>query len=283
MFIDIHVHPVFYEPIKTNEKRESYRREALGIHKNAPAPLERVYNQMNCAGLNKLCLLPLDYSSIDNDTVVSNDEIMLLVKKAPDKFIGFASVDPFDKKACEKLEHAFLEQKLKGLKLNPARLQYYPCDKRLDALYRICIKYDKPVMFHSGISWEPQALSEYARPAVFEGLAQKYPKLRFCLGHFGWPWVKEAAAILLKYPNVYADTAFLYFDCAREFYKEVLEKEMPATWIDRSLRHQVMFGSNYPRFEQIRMAKALETLPFRESTIDLIKGQNALDFLNEKM
>ena len=121
MFIDIHVHPVFYEPIKTNEKRESYRREALGIHKNAPAPLERVYNQMRCAGLNKLCLLPLDYSSMDNDTVVSNDEIMLLVKKAPDKFIGFASVDPFDNKACEKLGVCFFRAETERVKTQPCK------------------------------------------------------------------------------------------------------------------------------------------------------------------
>jgi hypothetical protein len=40
-----------------------------------------------------------------------------------------------------------------------------------------------------------------------------------------------------------------------------------------------MFGSNNPRFEQIRMAKALADLGYRDSTIELIKGDNALDFL----
>ncbi len=51
------------------------------------------------------------------------------------------------------------------------------------------------------------------------------------------------------------------------------------TWIDRSLRHQVMFGSNNPRFEQIRMAQAIENLGFRESTLELIRGRNAVEFL----
>ena len=129
----------------------------------------------------------------------------------------------------------------------------------------------------------PKRLQNIQGRLYLRGLHRSIRNCGFVWGILAGRGVKEAAAILLKYPNVYADTAFLYFDCAREFYKEVLEKEIPATWIDRSLRHQVMFGSNYPRFEQIRMAKALETLPFRESTIDLIKGQNALDFLNEKM
>ena len=42
-----------------------------------------------------------------------------------------------------------------------------------------------------------------------------------------------------------------------------------------------MFGSNNPRFEQIRMAHAIKELGFRESTLDLICGENAIEFLGE--
>ena len=97
--------------------------------------------------------------------------------------------------------------------------------------------------------------------------------------HFGWPWVKETAMLMLKYPNVYADTAALYFDSAREFYGETFSGDIPATWIDRSLRHQVMFGSDYPRFEQRRMAEAIQMIGFRDETLELIKGKNAQEFL----
>ena len=117
-------------------------------------------------------------------------------------------------------------------------------------------------------------------------------RLRICLGHFGWPWIRETAMLLLKYPNVYADTAALYFDNAREFYTQCFTRDIPfytqcftrdipLTWIDRSLRHQVMFGSDNPRFEQIRMAEALGTLGLRDSTLELIRGENALVFLGE--
>lgn len=84
---------------------------------------------------------------------------------------------------------------------------------------------------------------------------------------------------MLKYSNVYTDTGSLYFDCAKEFYTQMLTVDVPITWIDRSLRHQVMFGSNNPRFEQIRMAEAIGKLEFRESTLELIRGKNAIDFL----
>ena len=40
-----------------------------------------------------------------------------------------------------------------------------------------------------------------------------------------------------------------------------------------------MFGSDDPRLEMIRMKKAIEKLDMRQSTIELILGGNALEFL----
>jgi len=279
MFIDMHVHPAFFEPINNDPETENMRHSALNIHKNGTAPLQHIFNQMKCAGLDRLCLLPEDYTAQLGKPVVTNEEIKILVNSAPDKFIGFASIDPYGDNATEKLEYAFAELGLKGLKLHPARQHFYPYDEKLRPIYEICIKYNKPVIFHSGLSWEPDSYAKYARPIEFEEVVARYPKLRICLAHFGWPWVQETAMLMLKYPNVYADTALLYFDSAYEFYKKVFQQDIPATWIDRSLRHQIMFGSNNPRFEQIRMADAVSKLGFRDSTLELIKGKNALEFL----
>lgn len=279
MFIDMHVHPAFYEPINGDSRKEDLRHDALDIHLNGTAPLKHIFNQMSCAGLDRLCLLPQDYRREYGEPLVANEEIKALVDLAPDKFIGFAGVDPLHKDAEEDLEYAFEELGLRGLKLHPSRQHFYPSDERLEKIYDICEAYKKPIVFHSGLSWEPNTLSKYSRPAEFEELAALRPGLKICLAHFGWPWVQETAMLMLKYPNVYADTGILYFDNAWEFYKKVFTQDIPASWIDRSLRHQVMFGSNNPRFEQIRMADALTKLGFRESTLELVKGKNAVEFL----
>lgn len=279
MFIDIHVHPAFYEPINEDAKVEAMRHDALDIHFNGTAPLQHIFNQMNCAGLDRLCLLPEDYTAEYGRPLVTNEEIRRLVDMAPDRFIGFAGVDPMAPGAGEILEHAFGDLGLKGLKLHPSRQHFYPSDQRLKPIYDICEKYGRPIIFHSGLSWEPNTLTKYSRPMEFEELAAARPDLKICLAHFGWPWVRETAMLMLKYPNVYADTGLLYFDNAQEFYQQVFNHDIPVTWIDRSLRHQVMFGSNNPRFEQIRMAEAISRLGFRDSTLELIKGGNALEFL----
>ena len=279
MFIDIHVHPAFYDPINEDPEREELRHKELNIHKNGTAPLEYIFNQMRCAGLDMLCLHPEDYTTTVGCALVENEEIRRLVDMAPNKFLGFASVDPFDPQAEEKLEKAFAELHLKGLKLHPGRQHFLPADERLEPLYRLCEKYDKPVFFHAGLSWEPDTVTQFGHPLNFEALAQKHPKLRICISQFGWPWVRETAMLMVKFANVYTDTGALYFDNAKEFYTQTLTRDIPITWIDRSLRHQVMFGSNNPRFEQIRMAHAIAELGFRDSTLELIRGQNAIDFL----
>ena len=279
MFIDIHVHPAFFEPINQDEQREELRHRELDIHRNGTAPLEHIFNQMRCAGLDRLCLLGQDYASTVGDTLVSNEEIHQLVGLAPDRFIGFAGADPLAPGAVDRLEHAFADLKLRGVNLHPGRQHFYPADERLEPIYALCEQYDRPVMFHAGLSWEPDTLTRYCHPLCFEEVAARHPKLRICLGHFAWPWVRETAMLMVKYPNVYADTGALYFDCAREFYQQTFTRDIPVTWIDRSLRHQVMFGSNNPRFEQIRMTQALDQLGLRDSTLELIRGGNALEFL----
>lgn len=278
MFIDIHVHPAFFEPINTDPAKEEMRHNVLNIHKNGTAPLEHIFNQMHCAGLDRLTLLPQNYTSTVG-CVVSNEEIRQLVDAAPDKFIGFAGVDPLDPEAPDKLQDAFTRLNLKGLNLHTGRHHLLPSDPRMEPIYEICERYHKPIMFHAGLSWEPDTQTSYCTPLAFEIVAEKHPKLKICMGHFGWPWVRETAMLMLKYPNVYADTGALYFDNAREFYTQTFTRDIPITWIDRSLRHQVMFGSNNPRFEQIRMAQAIGELGFRDSTLELIRGGNALEFI----
>lgn len=49
------------------------------------------------------------------------------------------------------------------------------------------------------------------------GSGPEFPQLRLCLAHMGWPWVQETAMLMIKYPNLYADTAMMYMDSAEQF------------------------------------------------------------------
>ena len=275
MFIDIHVHPAFYDPINGDEAVEEMRHSALDIHKNGTAPLEHIFNQMRCAGLDRLCLLPEDYTTELGRPVVTNEEVKALVDLAPDKFIGFASVDPFLPDAAEKLEHAFGDLGLKGLKLHPSRQHFYPCDERLNAVYDVCETYKKPIIFHSGLSWEPNTLTKYSRPTEFEELAATRPNLKICLAHFGWPWATETAMLCLKYPNVYTDTAIVPMDSPEVFFRHIFTREWGPTWFEHNFADKVMYGSDNPR----NHTHGIEKLEMRPDTRAKLMGGNAIKWL----
>lgn len=276
MVIDARVDPTFYSLINNDPARTEERHKQIGVWKNGTSTPDHTAAQMAIAGIDKLVLHATAIS--ETESLVTNDEVAAIVASDPARYGGIGSVAPFASNAVEEAERAFGDLGLSGLYLSPSRGHYSPTDPRMDAIYETCARAGRPIVFASGLSWEPDTLAKYSRPIEFEEVAVRHPELRFCLTQFGWPWVTEAVMLALKYPNVHLDTGMLYSGSAREWYKRIFTEDVDAKWIDRSIRHQVMYASGSPRFEQIRMMTAIDELPLRESTKELIKGTNAEAF-----
>lgn len=280
MNIDFRVNPAFYLDIKRKSETENIsRHKGFEIYKNSFAPILHIRNQMKVAKLDKLVLSSEDRSSEFTFPLVSNHEIKELIDLYPKEFIGIGSCDILKENYQKVAEEALTDLNLSGLKVNLGVAKIYPNDQRVIKLLDICKKFNKPIIFDCGVNWEKESISKFIRPIEFEEIVKEYSMINICLTQFGWPWVEETASLMLKHRNLYTDTGLLYFDSAGEFYKDLFNRKIPITWIDRSLRHQVMFASGNPRFEQIRMFKALDNLSLRNSTKILIKGKNAMEFL----
>ena len=87
--------------------------------------------------------------------------------------------------------------------------------------------------------------------------------------------------LALKYPNVYIDTSCLYFDNPADFLAYVLKEQIPISLIERSLRHKIVFGSNYPRVEMKNVAEAIRRPGLTKGCLGLIFRDNALRLLGE--
>ena len=279
MVIDIHTFPGFFEEISQDPKRVAFRREQYFLYKQHVWPLSLFMTQMDAAGIDKSVISAEDVTTLAGDTIVSNEEVRQLVDMHPDRLIVFASVDPARKDALEVLEHAFTDLKLTGLKLSPAMQHFMPNDPAMQPIYDLCVKYNKPILFEAGMTWVKNSPSKYSNPLLFEDVAIANPELRFCLGHFGWPWTRETVMLILKYPNVFADTALLYFDSPSQFFDTTFNHQLGEYWIDRMLYDKVMFGSTYPRIEQKRMVKATQVLNLRPLQRRMVMGDNALRFM----
>jgi len=272
--IDFHTHPVLIREFA--EKYPNYvrvAREVFNIGNNFQ-PLETFFLQMDVAGIEKAVLLPIACGRARKDPVGSNEQVAELCGMS-DRFIGFASVDPMAPNAPKELESAVTGLGLKGLKLDAALQDFDLNDSAVFEVYEAAASLRIPVLIHTGMSWAPETPLERGQPLLLEKAIRRFSGLRFVLAHWGWPWVWDATALALKYPNVFLDTSCLYYDGPTEFFQFVFSKQIPTTLIERSLRNQVVFGSNYPRVEIKNIVRALKSLSLTEGCLEKIFSTNA--------
>jgi uncharacterized protein len=283
--IDFHTHPVLIQEfVSKYPNYERVARQVFDIGNNFQ-PLETFLLQMDAAGIERAVLLPIACERARKDPVSSNEQVAELCRRSQ-RFIGFASVDPMKKRAGRELERAVKELGLKGVKLDPALQNFRPNTQRVFPLYEAAAALKIPALLHTGMSWAPGTPLELGHPMLLEEPIRRFPQLNFVLAHFGWPWVWEATALALKYPNVYLDTSCLYYDSPKEFFQFVFNRQIPTTVIERSLRNRVVFGSNYPRVEIKNMVHALKSLPLTEGCLKKILRENAerlLGMLNDEL
>ena len=122
MVIDIHAHPLLFDEINGSTEDLLFRREQFGVFKSGINPIDFELTLLEDAQIDKVVLLPEDYSTEVGRAIVSNDEMVKIIARSPEHFIGFAGVDPRRADAKEELIRAFDELGLAGLKLNLSRL-----------------------------------------------------------------------------------------------------------------------------------------------------------------
>jgi uncharacterized protein len=276
--IDFHTHPVLIQELA--RKYANYTRMAREVFQigNNFQPLETFFLQMDVAGIRQAVLLPIDCGRARKDAVSSNEQVAELCGQSS-RFIGFASVDPLKDGAARELEHCIRQIGLRGLKLDPALQDFRPDDAKAWAVYEVAAALNIPVVVHTGMSWAPGTALEYGQPLLWEAAIRRFSKLNFVLAHFAWPWVWEATALALKYPNVFLDASCLYYDSPKEFFQFVFSKQIPTTVIERSLRNKIVFGSNYPRVEIKNMVHAMKGLDLTEGCLNKIFKENATKLL----
>lgn len=277
--IDFHTHPLLVrEMIARHPELARAARETFYIGNNFQ-PLETFLLELDAAGLAEAVVVPIDATTSLGATIYTNEQIAELCSMSS-RLIGFASVDPHQPGAPDRLEHAIAGLGLRGLKLSPPTQRFFADDESVYPLYERARKLGIPILFHAGMSWEPGCRLAYGQPLRFENVAADFPGLPIVLAHLAWPWVTEAVALALKYPNVHLDTSALYFDNPRDFLRYAMTHVVPLTVFERSLRRQILFGSNYPRVEIKNMSRAVRSLGFSEECLALIMGGNAARLLS---
>ena len=88
-------------------------------------------------------------------------------------------------------------------------LHFEPAHANYRRYYELAAKYRVPVMFHTGDTYSPRAKLKYAHPLGVDEVAVDHPECNFVMCHLGNPWTTDAAEVIYKNMNVWADLSGL--------------------------------------------------------------------------
>ena len=173
---------------------------------------EEILECMDACGVEKAFvfapMLNIQAREITSDSVddirTHNEYCADICSKAPDRLLGFCSLNPIPNLAdgnidravdlmIEEAERCYDELGLRGAgEIVPSH--WYPHDPRLFKLWRTLADLGLYTVFHAGIFYDGRQ-SQFCRPAFFESVREA-TGFKGHVAHVGWPWYSECVAMM---------------------------------------------------------------------------------------
>jgi predicted TIM-barrel fold metal-dependent hydrolase len=166
---------------------------------------------------------------------------------------GIADPTRTDVDHLRRVEEVLATGRVKALKAYLGYLHYAPDHLAYRRYYELAEKYNLPVIFHTGDTYSPWAKVRFAQPLRVDDVAVDHPKVRFVIAHIGNPWMTDAAEVVYKNMNVWADLSGLVVgeedaftaDERQDAVQDVIEG------IRRTMRYaerpnRFLYGSDWP-------------------------------------
>ncbi|KKC38086.1 amidohydrolase [Devosia epidermidihirudinis] len=190
--------------------------------------------------VDKAIIFSLRYK--DAIGVDGDDEVTArAVAKYPEKFIGFAAMDPRRPDYMDLLVHAIEDLHLKGVKFGPIYNGVSLLDPRLEPVYEYLQKKNIPLTMHMGTTFGANAPINYGRPLDVDTIAARYPDLKMVMAHMGHPWYEECIVVARKHPNVYCEVSALCYRPWQYYNILVCAQEYLIT-----KRNKIFWGTDFP-------------------------------------
>ena len=107
----------------------------------------------------------------------------------------------------------------------------------------------------------------------------EFRALKLIVPHLGWPYVDEAVMLAVKYEGVHLDTSALYGGSPSDTLRHLLIDHIGKHVVESALHRRLLFGSNYPRVDIRRCARALGALEVSDSVKENLSRGNAIRLL----
>lgn len=199
------------------------------------------------------------------------------------------SIDPtnYKQEELEQLDYWLKSGKIVGLKLLPGYQYFYPGDENCRPIYRFCLKYDVPVIFHSGDTYSPGNFPKvkYSHPLHIDDAAAEFPDLKIIIAHMGNPWLPDCAELLYKNQNVYADISGLIVPGMKlnSAYGRLMKQRIQELVIYSGSAQKLLYGTDWPLAGMKDYIKFTKQLGFSNRELEHIFYKNALQLFKIKI
>jgi predicted TIM-barrel fold metal-dependent hydrolase len=168
-----------------------------------------------------------------------------LVSSIPPRICYCPGINPYKlgKHELSLLEAEIQKPEAVGIKIYLGYYPFYAYDDVYDPVYQLAMKYQLPVIFHTGDTYSERGLLKYSHPLTLDEVAVKYREINFVMAHFGDPWVLDGAEVLYKNRNMYADLSGLVVGTAED-----LERYKKSPRFFNHLLHALTFTDDYSKF-----------------------------------
>jgi uncharacterized protein len=273
--IDIHTHVPNPPGAGANATQEQMNRYFGTDQRGSIEQMYEMYVELDMFAV----IFGVDAETTSGSRYIGNEYTADIVKRYPDRFMGFASVDPHKGKAAVlEMERSVKELGLRGLKLHPISQAFFPNDVRFYPLWEKCAELGVPVLFHSGQTAVGAGLPgggglklKYAQPIHMDDIAADFPELNIIMAHPGVPWQEEQLSIALHKPNVFIDLS----GWSPKYFRPILVQ-----YANSLLQNKVLFGSDFPALTPERWMRDFEGLELKPEVRQKILLDNAAKLLN---
>lgn len=209
------------------------------------------------------------------------------LRDANKTLIPFCCVDPRRPNVVSEFKRWHKEYKFNGVKIYP-NLGFYPYDPILMEIYQYCEANQLPVLAHCSpggirkIGISPEEARDFAKPDNYKKVLEEFPKLHFCLAHFGgseeWErhltgetpregsettWLTTIMNMLRArkkdkrklYPNLFTDVSYTLFTEMPSYRPFNYFNFLNVLLEDKDIRDHVLFGTDYYMVEREKVSE----------------------------
>lgn len=187
------------------------------------------------------------------------------------KAIGIADPTKTDNEHFAAVESLLAAGSVVALKGYLGYLHFEPAHANYRRYYELAAKYRIPVMFHTGDTYSPQAKLKYAHPLGVDEVAVDHPETRFLMCHIGNPWTIDAAEVIYKNMNVWADLSGLMLGTDEVFASE--EGREAAAELSHAIQRAIRYSERPNRFVYGTDWPLAPMIAYRDFISDAVPGE----------